>query len=147
MKIESLAEEILAKNMALDQATNALATADRQIMHLDAELFRMKADLETNVILVATHKREIEQLQTREETLNQALEEHRQALATVQDRLQQAYVDIKRQNESIRQAIAQRDELLAEVNASRKDRNEVVAKYNELVRQLEEKNKPALQRK
>ena len=54
-------------------------------------------------------------------------------MATLEAKLKDAYDGIKKQNEAIKELVAQRDEFVAKFNDSVKDRNGVVAKYNELV--------------
>ena len=52
-------------------------------------------------------------------------------------KLKDAYDGIKRQNETATELVAQRDALVVKYNTGIEDRNAVVAKYNDLVRQLE----------
>ena len=62
---------------------------------------------------------------------------------TLTNQLKTAYGGIETQNASIKQLVAQRDELVAKYNASIKERNEVVGKYNDLVKRLERAQAPA----
>jgi peptidoglycan hydrolase CwlO-like protein len=54
-------------------------------------------------------------------------------------RLKDAYAGINKQNESLKELVAQRDELVNKYNDSVKERNDIVGKYN----QLAEKFQPA----
>jgi hypothetical protein len=51
--------------------------------------------------------------------------------------LKDAYADIGKQNETITNLVVQRDEFVQKYNGSVKDRNDIVAKYNDLVSQVQ----------
>jgi hypothetical protein len=52
-------------------------------------------------------------------------------------KLKDAYAGIDKQNETITNLIAQRNDLVQKYNDEVKDRNDVVAKYNELASQVQ----------
>jgi uncharacterized coiled-coil DUF342 family protein len=56
--------------------------------------------------------------------------------------LKEAYEGIARQNESLTNLVAQRDEFVKKFNDSVNDRNDIVAKYNELAAQIEKLQSP-----
>ncbi len=55
---------------------------------------------------------------------------------TLEAKLKDAYAGIDKQNETITNLIAQRNDLVQKYNDEVKDRNDVVAKYNELAEQV-----------
>jgi uncharacterized coiled-coil DUF342 family protein len=52
-------------------------------------------------------------------------------------RLKEAYDGISKQNETFKELVAQRDELVNKYNNSVKERNDIVEKYNQLVEKLQ----------
>jgi uncharacterized coiled-coil DUF342 family protein len=70
------------------------------------------------------------------QNLTNEITEYKKALETLSAKLKESYAGITRQNESITNLIAERDDLVRKYNDSAKDRNEVVAKYNELAEQV-----------
>jgi uncharacterized coiled-coil DUF342 family protein len=56
---------------------------------------------------------------------------------SLQGKLKEAYAGIHKQNEAMKELVAQRDEFVKKYNESVQARNDVVAKYNDLVAQVE----------
>jgi CII-binding regulator of phage lambda lysogenization HflD len=63
--------------------------------------------------------------------------EYKQAVATLEGRLKEAYDGIQKQNDAIKQLAAQRDEFVKKYNDEVVDRNNVVSNYNDLVARFE----------
>ena len=55
--------------------------------------------------------------------------------ASMIPQLKEAYDGIRKQNEAMKELVAQRDEFVKKLNDSVKERNDVVAKYNDLAAQ------------
>jgi uncharacterized coiled-coil DUF342 family protein len=55
----------------------------------------------------------------------------------LQGKLKDAYGGIQKQNEAMKELVAQRDEFVKKLNDSVKERNDIVNKYNDLVSQVE----------
>jgi chromosome segregation ATPase len=121
--LDKLEADMAERNLAIRDYTAKIKTADHQIGQMDMELSGLKTTIKTNEQLIATQTLVLQRLQT-----------GRDALET---RLKDAFDGIKKQNETIQQLVAQRDDLVSKCNASIKDRNDIVAKYNELVKLLE----------
>ena len=51
--------------------------------------------------------------------------------------MKDAYADLQKQNDSLTNLVAQRDEFVKKYNDEVQDRNNVVAKYNDLATQME----------
>lgn len=133
VQIEKLNQTVYQQATAIQGYTNSLHAMDGQIAQMDARLSELKANVKTNDQLVLTQKREIARLQSANEGFTNEIAEYKKGVATLEAKLKDAYDGIKKQNEAIKELVAQRDEFVAKFNDSVKDRNGVVAKYNELV--------------
>ena len=63
--------------------------------------------------------------------------QYKQAVDSLESKLKEAYDGINRQNTAITNLIAQRDDFVKKYNDEVNDRNGIVAKYNELAKQVE----------
>ena len=141
--IEKLEQIVAERNATLQAATNTIKTADREIAQLDTRMTEYKNVVQTNAQIIAEQKRAILKLQAANDNQAGQLAAYKNGVARLDEKLADAYNGIKRQNENIRELVAQRDDLVAKYNASIKDRNEVVAKYNDLVKQIEKQQAAA----
>jgi len=131
-------ERILHDNSAAIQGyTNSMKTMDHQIAEMDARITRLKAEAKTNANLLISQSRELNCSQAIAGALTNEITEYKGAVATLEGKLKAAYEGVQKQNEALKELVAQRDELVNKLNDSLKDRNEVVNKYNELVHQVE----------
>ena len=136
-EIRKLDQMVYEKSAAIEGYTNSIRTMDRQIADMDARITELKAEVKTNADLVIAQKRDINQLQIDSEGLTNVIAEYKGAVTNLQTKLKEAYDGIQKQNEAMKELVAQRDELVKKFNDEVKDRNEVVNQYNELVRQVE----------
>jgi chromosome segregation ATPase len=141
IQIEKLSQTVYEKSAAIRDCTNSIQTMDRQIAQMDARLSEMKTVLKTNDDLMAGQKREINRLLIAGEGVTNEIVEYKKAVDTLEGKLKEAYDGIKKQNDAIKEIVAQRDEIVKKLNDSVKDRNEVVAKYNALVDQVNKQQK------
>jgi len=125
------------KNVAIQDATNSIATLNHQVEQMDTSLTELKAVAATNEQLIASQKAEITELQFAGENLTNVVAQYKVAVDTLESKLKDAYADIGRQNEAITNLVAQRDDFVKKYNDSVKGRNDVVAKYNDLVNQVQ----------
>ncbi len=125
------------KNVAIQSATNSIATLTAQVAQMDASLTEIKAVAATNQQMVVTKKAEIMKLRFANENLTNEVAQYKSAVDTLTAKLKEAYAGIERQNESITNLVAQRDEFVNKYNDIVKARNEVVTKYNDLVKQVQ----------
>jgi len=135
-QILALNQMVYDKSAAIQGYTNSIATMDHQIAQMSADLTGFKQSAKTNEQLIVTMKREIARWQTMGEGLTNQIAEYRKAVDTLEARLKEAYDGIKKQNDAMQQLVAQRDEFVKKYNDSVKDRNDIVAKYNELADQV-----------
>ncbi len=141
-EIQKLDQMVYEKSAAIQGYTNSIRTMDRQIAEMDARITELKLQAKTNAELVVAQKRDINQLQINSEGLTNEITQYKGAVTNMQTKLREAYEGIQKQNDAMKELVAQRDEFVKKFNDEVKDRNEVVNKYNELVRQVE-KNQAA----
>ena len=141
-EIQTLDQLVYEKSSAIQGYTNSIRTMDRQIAGMDARITELKAQVKTNAELVIAQKRDINQLQIDSEALTNELTQYKGAVTNLQAKLKEAYEGIQKQNQAMKELVAQRDEFVKKFNDEVKDRNEIVNKYNDLVRQVE-KNQAA----
>ena len=135
--IEGLTQTIFERDTAIQGYTNSIKTMDRQIAQMDARISELKATVKTNEETFLAQRREINKLQISNESLTNQVVQYKQAVDNLESKLKDAYDGIKKQNESLKELVAKRDELIQKYNDSVKDRNDVVSKYNDLVKQVE----------
>jgi chromosome segregation ATPase len=123
-------------NLAIQEATNSVAVRDHQIQQMDASLAELKAGATTNEQLVIDQKASLTRLQFSNRQLTNEITQYKTALDTLEARLKAAYGDLQKQNDALTNLVAQRDEWVAKYNQEVKDRNDVVAKYNELANRM-----------
>jgi len=136
-EMQGLSQLVYEKSAAIQGYTNSIKTMDRQIAEMDGRIAELKGTVKTNDQLVLTQKREINKLEATAEGLTNDIAQYKQVVDTLNAKLKEAYDGVKKQNESIKELVAQRDEFLQKLNDSVKDRNDVVSKYNELVTRME----------
>ena len=136
VRIERLNQVVYEKAAAIQGYTNSIHALDGQIAQMDARLSELKANVKTNDQLILNQKRDIARLLSAGEGLTNEIAEYKKGVATLEGKLKDAYDGIKKQNEAIKELVAQRDEFISKYNDSVKDRNGVVAKYNDLVEKV-----------
>ena len=124
------------KNVAIQDATNSIATLDHQIAQMDARITEIKAAAATNEVLVVSQHVELTHLQFANAGLTNEVAQYQAAVDTLTTKLKDAYAAITQQNETYTNLLSQRDDLVKKFNDEVKDRNDVVAKYNDLVKQV-----------
>jgi chromosome segregation ATPase len=136
-EITTMNGTVYGKNVAIQDATNSIATLNHQIGQMDARLTESNAAAATNEQLIVSQSTEIFRLQFASANLTNEITQYKAAVDTLQAKLKEAYTGINQQNETITNLIGQRNELVKKFNDSVKDRNDVVAKYNDLVNQMQ----------
>jgi chromosome segregation ATPase len=128
---------IYEKNVAIQDATNSIVVLNHQIEQMDARITEIKAAAAVDGQLVVSQKAEISQLQFANENFTNEIAQYKTAVDTLESKLKNAYAGIEKQNETITNLLAQRDDFVKKYNDEVKDRNDVVTKYNELVSQVQ----------
>jgi chromosome segregation ATPase len=141
-EIQKLEQTVYDKSAAIQGYTNSIRTMDRQIARMDARITVLKAEAKTNSDFVITQKREANRLQAAAEGLTNEITQYKSAVEGLQARLKEAYDAIKKQNQAVKELAAQRDDFVNKLNDSVKERNAIVAKYNDLVSQVQKGQTP-----
>ena len=136
-EITALNGIVYGKNVAIQDATNSIATLNHQISQMDARLTEIKAVAATNEQKVVSKKAEITQLRFTGANLTNEIAQYKAAVDALQSKLKEAYAGINQQNEIITNLVMQRDDFVKKFNDEVKDRNDVIAKYNDLVNQVQ----------
>jgi len=134
-EIAALNQTVYDKSVAIRDCTNSITTMNHQIAQMDARITELKEVAKTNEQTVIVQTREIARLQILGGSLTNEITEYKKAVDTLNAKLKEAYDGITRQNESVTNLVVQRDEFVKKYNDEVKDRNDIVAKYNELAEQ------------
>ncbi len=135
-EIQTLDQRVYDRDAAIQGYTNSLAMLNHQVNQMDARLTEIKAVAATNEQLVISQKAGIAQLQFASLNLTNQITQYKIAVDTLEAKLKDAYAGIDKQNATITNLIAQRNDLVQKYNDEVKDRNDIVAKYNELAAQV-----------
>lgn len=135
-EVERLNGLVSQKVAAIQDYTNSIANMDRQIAQMDASLTEFKATIKSNDQALAAQRLQLADLRLIGEGLTNEILQYSNVVNTLKSKLVVAYDGIKKQNESISNVVAQRDEWVKKYNAEVEDRNNIVAKYNELADQV-----------
>ena len=84
-----------------------------------------------------TQKRELNRLETDNESLTNQITEYKHTVAAYQAKLKEVADGVEKQNEALKELAAQRDEFVGKLNDSIKEHNTIVEKYNQLAARLE----------
>jgi chromosome segregation ATPase len=131
-QVDSMNQLLSQKLAAIQGDTNTIHTMDGQIAQMDAHINELKTTIKTNEQLMLNQKREMNRLELENESMTNQITGYKQAVETLEGTLKEAYDGVKKQNDAITQLVAQRDDYVKKLNDSIKDRNDIVAKYNEL---------------
>jgi chromosome segregation ATPase len=135
-EIAALNQTVYDKSLAIRDFTNSIAIMDHQVAQMDARITELKEIAKSNDQLVVVQKRELGRLQFASESLTNEITAYKKAVDTLNAKLKEAYEGINKQNESLKDLVAQRDEFVKKYNDSVKDRNDIVARYNQLAEQV-----------
>jgi len=138
-EITTLNGMVYEKNVAFQDATNSIATLNHQVDQMAVRLTEMKAAAATNEQLVVMQKIEIAKLQFNGAKLTNEIAQYQAAVNTLTAKLKEADTNLESQNSTITNLVAQRDDFVKKFNVEVKDRNDIVAKYNDLVKQIQAK--------
>ena len=136
-EIQSQNRMVYDRDASIQNYTNSIATLNHQVNQMDASLTKIKSAVATNEQLVISQKAEILQLQFANDNFTNEIAQYKSGVDTLEAKLKDAYAGIEKQNETITNLIAQRNDLAQKYNDEVKDRNDIVAKYNELAKQVQ----------
>ena len=136
-RLENLNRILAQKSTAIQGYTNSLETLNHEVTQLDARITELKTAAATNDQASLDQKREVTRLQLLTEVQSNEISQYQTAVTNLQVKLQELADGVKKQNAAIAELTTQRDEFVQKLNESIKDRNAVVDKYNDLVKQVE----------
>jgi chromosome segregation ATPase len=136
-RIENLNQVLADKSTAIQGYTNTIETLNHQVEQMDARITELKTAAATNDLVSAAQKREIARLQLTTEILTNQITQYTDAVASLEAKLQELSDGVKKQNAAIAELTAQRDDFVKKLNDSISDRNAIVSKYNDLVKQID----------
>ncbi|HEX3799271.1 MAG TPA: hypothetical protein VH413_11265 [Verrucomicrobiae bacterium] len=130
--------QIISDQLAAIQGyTNSISALQTQLAQTDLHISELRATIRTNDEFILAQKRQINAAEAENQSLTNDVAQYRAAVDTLQSRLKEASDGIQKQNDAIKQLAAQRDDFVQKLNASVKDRNDIVAKYNDLAARFE----------
>lgn len=135
-EIETLNQMVYDRNASIQSDTNSIATLNAQVAQMDERITEIKAAAATNEQLVISQKAQLVELQFDNESLTNEVGQYKVAVDQLTAKLKDAYAGIEQQNQAITNLLSQRDDLAKKYNAEIQNRNDVVAKYNDLVKQM-----------
>ena len=119
--LTTFSQTIADQTAEIQRATNSVTVLDQQLVQMDARLTELRSTLQSNHTEITTGHIENQRLTSA---------------------LTQANENIRQQNEILKTVAAQRDTFLQRLNQAIEDRNAMVAKYNALVKQIDEVRQP-----
>lgn len=137
IRIEALNHVLTDKSTAIQGYTNTIDTLNHQIAEMDAHITALKTAAATNDDFKLAQKRELDRLQLTTEILTNEITEYTNAVTTLETKIQALSDGVKKQNAAIAELTTQRDDFVKQLNDSINDRNAVVKKYNDLVKQID----------
>ena len=141
-RIEDLNKTIYARDEAIQGYTNSLRTMDGKVADMDQRITELKQSLMATNQFIITQERENARLSAQIDTLTNEIPQYTNAVASLEAKLKEAYDGIGKQNETVSNLVAQRDDFFKKLNDSVKDRNAIVAKYNDVVNRLNQMQSP-----
>jgi chromosome segregation ATPase len=134
--IQTRNQMIYERDRAIQGYTNTISTTDKQIADLQQTISSLKSDATSNQDRIASQQRELTHLHATEHMLTNDVAQFQVAVSNLEGKLEEAYGGIKKQNDAIKQLVAQRDEFIQKYTNSINTQNDIVTKYNKLVERL-----------
>lgn len=132
-KLEGQNREIFVRDQALQNMTNQLGILSEHVAAVVPRVDELKATIKTNEQQILQLRAELSRSEVLRTNLSLQIEQYKNAFEVATNKLGVAYDSIKQQNEVIKEAVAQRDSFVAQLNETIKDRNNIVQQYNDLV--------------
>ena len=134
--IERQDKVLFEKDVTLQSYTNQVGIMERHIAGMEGDIDNLRATVKTNDQQILKLTRDLSKSDYQRTNLMAELEQYKVSFEAATNKLASAYENIKLANDSIKEAIRQRDEFVGMLNEERKARNDVVNQYNELVEQI-----------
>lgn len=136
-QLEGIKEIADQKAVLIENYTNTIQKLQHQVSQMDASITELKNTVETNEQTIVAQRRELNQAEADNSALTNEIAQYKQAVDTLEGKLKEAYDGIQKQNETVKELAAQRDEFVKKYNDLVIDRNNVVSNYNDLAAKFE----------
>jgi chromosome segregation ATPase len=130
-EMTGLAQTNYDQSVAIQGYTNSINVMDKQMAQMDARITELKDTIRTNNVEMSSLREESAQLMTK-------VAQYSNTVEALNAQIKIANENIVRQNEALKNLVAERDQYVGRLNDMIKERNDVVVKYNELVKKFEE---------
>ena len=139
--IQDLNKMVYDRNAAIQGYTNSIATLNAKVDDMDVRITALKATVASNEQVMISQKAQITQLQFDHDNDTNEIAQYKVAVDTLESRLKDAYTNLDKQNETITNLLSERDALVQKYDSLATNRNDIVLKYNALVKQIESQGK------
>ncbi|MGO8702238.1 MAG: hypothetical protein ACLQVA_00355 [Candidatus Brocadiia bacterium] len=129
-RLDALSQSNYDQSVAIQGYVSSAKKMDDQIAQMDARLTELRAT-------ASSDKDAISKLRAENTRLAGSVEQYSKVLAELEGRLKQADDAIRRQADSLKSLVQERDDYADRLNQSIKERNDTVTKYNALVKDFE----------
>jgi chromosome segregation ATPase len=129
-RINTLAQSNYDQSVAIQGYVSSAKKMNDQIAEMDARLTELRDTVNINSDVIS-------KLRADNGRLTSSVEQYSKAAVELEGRLKEADDTIRRQNEGLKSLAQERDEYADRLNQSIKEHNEIVTKYNALVKQIE----------
>jgi len=135
--IQALNQMVYDRNATIQGNTNSIATLNSKVDDLDTRVAGLKATVATNEQVMVSQKAQITLLQFDHENDTNEIAQYKVAVDTLESKLKDAYAGIDKQNVTITNLLSEREDLVQKYDELATNRNDIVLKYNALVKQVE----------
>jgi chromosome segregation ATPase len=135
--IGDLNQMVFDRNTSIENDTNSIASLNSHVNEMDERIMGLKTIVATNEQMVALQGAQIEQLRYDNATYTNEIGQYKVAVETLESKLKEADAGIDQQNVTISNLLSQRNNLVQRYDELATNRNDIVTKYNALVKQSE----------
>ena len=135
--IQALNQMVYDRNATIQGNTNSIATLNSKVDDLDTRVAGLKATVASNEQVMVSQKAQITLLQFDHENDTNEIAQYKVAVDTLESKLKDAYAGIDKQNVTITNLLSEREDLVQKYDELATNRNDIVLKYNALVKQVE----------
>ncbi len=127
---------IYDRDKAIQGYTNSLAASDKQIAAVQARVTQLENESRSNKDVISSQQRQIDDLKNDATVYSNEISQYQAAVTNLEGKLNTAYDGIAKQNDAVKELVAQRDDFIGKYTNSVNARNEIVIKYNALVERI-----------
>jgi chromosome segregation ATPase len=138
--IYALNQMVYDRNASIQSDTNSIATLNARVDDLDTRVTGLKATVATNEQVMVLQNAQIAQLQFENNNDTNEISQYKVAVDTLEAKLKDAYDGIDKQNLTISNLVSVRQDLVQKYDELATNRNDIVVKYNALVKQVQSQN-------